>query len=249
MISVVMGINRFDQYVEPAIQSILRQSFPDFELIIVANGADSDSIVDALSGIFPEEKRIRYIKSRIGQLAYALNLGIDSASYNYIARMDADDVAHKDRLGRQYSYLIENDLDLVGCNIQLIDESGIVVGERRFPKGKKIDSTTVYKVGFCHPTVLYKKDLIIKARGYNTGFNSEDYDLWLRLKRLEVKWDNMTDMLLNYRVHANASQRHLLGYAEACGLVMREFVLKKNFVNFTAVVYCFLKSIVRPTKQ
>ncbi|MQA57518.1 glycosyltransferase [Pseudomonas piscis] len=245
MISVVMGVSRFDDFVPLAIDSVLAQTFADFELIVVANGAACDETETRLNELYAQEPRLRVVKSKIPQLANALNLGLDAARYDYVARMDADDVCWPDRLAKQLAYLQANQLDFVGCDLRLIDPEGTVLGTRIYPKGANIDKLLRYKNCFAHNTIIYRKDLIIRAGGYNAGFNSEDYDLWLRLKRLGIKWANMDEILLDYRIHSGASQRKLLGYAEATGLAAREFVLNKSIKNLMAVFYHFLKSIIR----
>ena len=134
---------------------------------------------------------------------------------------------------------------MVGSNLELINEEGVKIGTRLLPRGCRINNLLPYKNCFAHNTILVKKDILIQARGYNSGFNSEDYDLWLRLKRTGVRWDNMPEPLLQYRIHSQASQRKLLGYAEAAGYSLREFILKKSFKNFLAVLFNLGKSIVR----
>ena len=245
MISVLMGVHTYDEYVPQAIGSILSQSFKDFELIIIANGTACDDVENCVIRDFSNEKKVKVIKSHIGQLAHALNIGINASKYEYIARMDSDDVAWPDRLQRQLMYLNENRLDLVGCDLRLIDSSGKVIGTRVYPKGLKINRYLSFRNCFAHNTVLMRKSMLLDVRGYNSGFNSEDYDLWLRLRRFGVKWDNMNEVLLDYRIHDKASQRRLLGYAESTALAMREFVLKKTVSNFLAVGYHFLKSLLR----
>lgn len=245
MISVVMGVHRYDGFLELSIDSILSQTMTDLELIIVANGVCADDIIKKIRLNYPDDQRLKFEKSQISQLSHALNVGIDKSSFEYIARMDSDDVAWPDRLERQLAFLRENDLDMVGCDLRLVDGAGAEIGFRRYPKGPAINRQLSYRNCFAHNTVLYKKKLILEARGYNAGFNSEDYDLWLRLRRMRVKWDNMEETLLDYRIHGESSQRKLLGYAEATGLAMREFVLKKSFKNFAAIPYHLIKSIVR----
>lgn len=240
-----MGIHRFDDFVKPAIQSILDQTFKEFEFIIVANGSEADFIIREIKNIFPNEERIVYFKTQIGQLAHALNVGIDAAKYDYIARMDADDIAYSDRLEIQLNYIQENSLDLVGTSAELINEKGEGIGFRKAVIGDKINKKLVFSCPFIHPTVMYKKDFVIKARGYNSGFNSEDYDLWLRMNRLNVSWDNMSTPLLKYRIHSSASQRQLLGYAETSGYALREFLLRKSLYNFFAIFYISLKGLFR----
>lgn len=245
MISVIMGVNKFDEYLPEAIDSILTQSFKDFEFIVVANGSACEEIECRILEIYPNEKRLKIIKSCIAQLAHALNLGIESSRYDYIARMDSDDIAWTNRLERQFSYLKENHLDMVGCDLRLVDKIGNYLSTRIYAKGKNINRYLSFKNCFAHNTVLIKKSAVLMARGYNSGFNSEDYDLWLRLRRLGVKWDNMEETLVDYRIHEDSSQRRLLGYAESTALAVREFILEKKISNFMAIIYHFFKSIFR----
>jgi glycosyltransferase involved in cell wall biosynthesis len=245
MISVIMGVHRFDEHVPQAIDSIMVQSLKIFEFIVVANGASCDEIERRILEIYPNEKKLRIVKSQIAQLSHALNLGIEASCYPYVARMDADDIAWPDRLERQLLYLEQNHLDMVGCDLRLIDESGSLLGTRVYPKGKSIEKYLSFRNCFAHNTVLIKRPLLLMARGYNSGFNSEDYDLWLRLRRFGVKWDNMSETLVDYRVHSESSQRRLLGYAESTALAVREFVLDKSVGNFFAIFYHFFKSIFR----
>lgn len=246
MISVVMGIHRFDDYVKDAINSILNQTFKDFEFIIVANGSEAQNVISLIQNLFPNENRIIYLATQIGQLAHALNIGIDAAKYDYIARMDADDISHPERLEKQYQYLIDNNLDMIGSDINLIDENGKHLGFREYPKGTEISKKIIFKSCFCHPSILMKKSIFFKTRGYNAGFNSEDYDLWLRMNRIGVKWDNVNESLLDYRIHSLASQGRLLGYAEVAGYSLREFILNKSVIGMCSVVINFIKALVRP---
>lgn len=246
MISVIMGVSRYDEYLPQAIDSILAQSFRDFEFVIVANGFSCEEIESRILEVYPDEERVKVIKTHIGQLAHALNLGINEACYDYIARMDSDDVAWPDRLERQFSYLKNNDLDMIGCDLRLIDELGNYLSTRMYPKGKDINKYLSFKNCFAHNTILIKKSAVLMARGYNSGFNSEDYDLWLRLRRLGVKWDNMSETLVDYRIHDGSSQRRLLGYAESTALAVREFILDKKLSKLLAIGYHFLKSVFRP---
>lgn len=249
MISVVMGVSRFDNYVKKAIDSIFAQTMSEFELIIIANGEHSDDIDNSIQKLYFNEPRLRILKSCIGQLAYALNLGIDNAKYEYIARMDSDDIAMPERLEKQLSFLLRNNLDMVGSDVWLIDEHDQVCGKRVTKKGKSINDGLPYGSTFVHPSVLIKKSVLINVRGYNSGFNSEDYDLWLRLKRLGIAWDNMDEQLLSYRVHGASSQRRLLGYAECAGYALREFILKRSLVNLGAIFLHLVKSVIRPTRH
>lgn len=245
MISVLMGVHRLDEYVFPAIDSVLTQKEVAFELIVIANGANADEVGNSIAAHYQGDERLRVLYSKVGQLAHALNIGLSNARYDYIARMDADDISCSDRLITQLNHLIENNLDLVGCDVQLINKESQVIGIRKTPKGKSINRAVSITSPFVHPTILAKRDIIIDARGYSGGFNSEDYDLWLRLRRSGVAWDNMSEPLVQYRIHDAASQRNILGYAEVAGYMMREFILSKNPVWLLSCILTIGKAIVR----
>lgn len=245
MISVVMGVSSLDKYIDLAIDSILKQTYPDFEFLIIANGVNSEAIANYIERTF-DDNRIVVLRSKIPQLAHALNIGLDHAQYDYVARMDADDIAEPERLKKQLDFLLKNNLDLVGSAVTLIDETGKVIGARDVKHGKDINFWLDFKSCFVHPSVFYKKNAVINARGYNAGFNSEDYDLWLRMRRVGVRWENMSERLLKYRIHSAASQRRLLGYAEVAGYSLREFLLKKRLNGLLAVLIQSAKTIFLP---
>nr|WP_243454174.1 glycosyltransferase [Oceanisphaera pacifica] len=239
-----MGVNKVDSYLLTSINSILQQTLKNFEFIIIVNGVNSDAVALYINE-HVSDSRIVILKSDIAQLAYALNLGIDHAKYKYIARMDADDISEPDRLEKQLKFLIDNELDLVGTDSTLIDKNGKVLGKRITEKGNNINNKISYKNCFVHPSTMYKKETILKLRGYNSGFNSEDYDLWLRMKRSDIRWGNMNACLFRYRVHEDASQGRILGYAEVAGYSVREFILHKNISNLLAAGLSVIKSFFR----
>src|SRR5699024_8661873 len=122
MVSVLMGVHKIDRYSFPAIDSILNQKNVDFELIIVANGDECESIQESIKNKYKNNNKVKVLSTPIGQLAHALNIALSNSKYDYIARMDSDDIAHPERLSKQLSYLKEYELDLIGSNINLIDE-------------------------------------------------------------------------------------------------------------------------------
>lgn len=245
MISVIMAVNRFDDYVEYSIQSILNQTLTNFEFIIVANGIEYVTISEKLNLLYKNDERVKIYSSPIGQLAFALNLAISKSTYGILARMDSDDIAYPDRLEKQYNYLIHNGLDLVGTAINIIDEKGLSVTIRKFPVNKKINKMIAFKNCFAHPSIMFRKELILKFRGYSGGFNSEDYDLWLRMAPTKPKWDNMNEPLLNYRVHSNSTQKSRLAYAECAAYSLRQFLMNKTLSNFLSLILHFLKALIK----
>lgn len=242
-ITVIVALNKIDSYTFDALDSIIYQESICHEIVVVANGSNYVEIASVLSQKYSENLNIKILSTPVGQLAFALNLAISSAGSDYIARMDTDDIALCHRLRRQLDFLKKKDLDLVGCHVLLIDENNQELGVRKYPLIKKEIDSIIYRSNpFCHPSVIYKKSIILEARGYNSGFNSEDYDLWLRLKRNEVKWGNVSDVLLKYRIHKDSSQGSLLAYSEVSGLMLREFILLFDFKTFYGFVLSVFKS-------
>lgn len=244
-ISVIIASNKVDGYLYDAVQSILQQSYSNFEIIFIANGPNSSAISQYLYNNF-NDSRLKIIETPIAQLSFSLNLGISLATGEYIARMDADDISLPDRLQNQLNYILNYNLDMVGSDLLLINNEGKSIGIRNYPKGKNsINKQLPYRNTFAHNTVLIKKDVLLNARGYNSGFNSEDYDLWLRLKRKNINWDNMPECVLQYRIHDASTQRQRLGYAESAGYSLREMLLKFSFSKLIAVIFHIIKSYTR----
>ena len=244
MVSVLMGIHRMDAYVFQAVDSVLAQQGVELELVIVANGPSCASIAATVTSHYCDP-RVKVYQTPVGQLAHALNVGLSHASYDLIARMDADDIAHTNRLSRQCEFVNATGNDLVGCAVRLVDAAGKEIGVRHGPKGHGVRWKLLFKNCFVHPTILARKQLFLRVGGYSGGFNCEDYDLWLRMRRLHIRWDNMNDILLDYRIHEAASRRRLLGYAEVAGLMVRELLLTKNPMWLAAVAVAVTKALTR----
>src|SRR5689334_16780158 len=131
LVSVVMSLYNEAQFVEQAVQSILVQTFGDFEFIIVDDGSLDDSI-DRLKKF--QDARIRFVRQPNQGLAVALNSGISSAAGAYIARQDADDISTPERLRQQLDlFNVQPSLGLVGCNALLMDQGGQPLTQTNLP--------------------------------------------------------------------------------------------------------------------
>ena len=243
LISVIMATDRITNYLVPSVKSILDQTYNNIELIIVCNGNDRNIVKDYLKKNF-NDKRLIIITTKIRQLASSLNLALNHANGEFIARMDADDISIKQRLEIQFKILKERNLDLLGSFLELINEDGNNIGFRSYPINKEIDKKIYFKNPFAHNTILCKKKILIDIRGYSGGFNTEDYDLWLRLKKTKIKWNNCQEYLVKYRIHKASSQRKALSYSEAASHVYREFLLNPSIKLSIASFYNLIKKFI-----
>ena len=204
MISVLMPVYNSELYLEEAVQSILDQTYKNFEFIIIDDGSVDNSL--AILESF-KDNRIKLVKKK-NNTGYTslLNESINYAKYDYLARMDSDDVSNKDRLLKQFKFLEKNkDYSVVGSNIRLINTQGQFIRNGKYPEtDKQIKSKLSNFSTFAHPACLIRKKKLIDIGGYRTIFEpSEDYDLWTRLA-LNSKMYNIQEYLLDYRIHGKS---------------------------------------------
>lgn len=232
-ISVLMAVHKHDEFLDAAILSIINQSFKDFEFIIIANSA-SDDCLKYLIDYSKLDSRILIHSIPLPGLANALNHGLSIAKASLVARMDADDISHPDRLSHQYYYMINNPtVVIVGCKSDLIDSHDNVIGVFPFfSDNELIRKVLPYRNPLLHPAIMMRKDVVLKVGGYRYGHMSEDHELFIRLARDPLLlFFNLDIVLFKYRRHDNqiTSIRNAhKNYAEISGFLITEFILTKN---------------------
>lgn len=201
LVSVIIPTINYS-FIEKSIKSILNQQGVDIEVIIVDDSLDN-KIIQVISDI--NDCRIKYFKGKHQGIAAALNFGIEHASGNYIARMDDDDVAVDNRFYKQINYLLENNLDICGSNIRIIDTNKIIV----YPEyHQQISFSLNFYCSIAHPTVLAKASFF-KENKYNINdFYEEDYKLWIKTKD-KYLFGNIQEPLLHYRIHSNQASKFI----------------------------------------
>jgi glycosyltransferase involved in cell wall biosynthesis len=202
-VSVVMSVFNGESFLAEAVGSILDQSFPDFEFIIINDGS-TDGTTAMIEAYQKRDPRLRVYHQENRGLIESLNRGCGLARGKYIARMDADDVAIKDRLLRQVCFLEEHpEVAAVGGAIETMDATGAPLGIERSPiTDREIKSALVRgDCPFVHPTVLIRRDVFVSVHGYRrVVVDAEDYDLWARIAdRFELA--NLEAVVLKYRRH------------------------------------------------
>lgn len=199
IISVVMPVYNAEKYLNEAIDSILSQTFTDFEFIIINDGSSDGSEAIILSY---DDERIRYIKNNENlQIVKSLNKGITLAKGQYIARMDADDVSLPERLEKQLAFMGKNaNIDACGTWMGIIGESNHVWS---YPeKHEEIKAQLLFNTPMSHPTLLFKKSFFDDFLYKDVSNKAEDYYLWCESIDSKV-FANIPNVLYLYRFHLN----------------------------------------------
>jgi glycosyltransferase involved in cell wall biosynthesis len=203
-VTVLMPAYNAGKYIAEAIASVLDQTFANFELLIVNDGSTDNTaaIIESYN-----DPRIVLISQDNKGIAAALNTGLKHARAPYIARFDADDICHPQRLEKQLNFLNDNpNYILVGSDADYILENGdpLFYFDCIAHTHQQIINKLYFYCPFLHPTVMYRKDCICKAGGYPTdAHNFEDYLLWTSIANLGML-HNIPEALIKYRLNSSS---------------------------------------------
>lgn len=198
-ITVLLPVYNAEKFVGEAIDSVLNQTFSDFELLII-NDASTDGSEKIILSY--KDARIRYYKNKknLG-VAKTLNRGLKLARGEYIARQDADDIFLPNKLERQYEILKKDkNLVMVCSHFDYVDEKGRFLSSFKLaPSSEEIYYELQFRNCLGHPTVIFNKKIILNEfKGYNEKCEAEDYDLWSRISK-KYKILKLNEMLLKVR--------------------------------------------------
>ena len=216
-VSIIMGIykmiNKRD-IVKLAIDSILNQTYRNFEFIICDDGSN-DGTYEMVQDLIKNDKRVILIKNNENKgLAYSLNHCLSMAKGKYIARMDADDISMPNRLEKQIKFLDEHfEYAIVGCNLLLINNKGI--WGKRILAEKPIKKSFLFTSPFCHPAIVMRKEILDKVNNYKVEKitrRAEDYDLFMRIYANGYKGYNMQEFLYQFREDNDTYKRRAYKY-------------------------------------
>lgn len=203
-VSVVMSVRNVAKYVDLAIESVLGQTFSDFEFLIVDDGS-KDATDKILKDYARRDTRIRILTGPERGLSMALNLGISEARAPLLARMDGDDICLPTRFEKQVAYMRDHaECVLVGCRCELIDPEGRPIHEKPDTPlyHEQIDYLLLrMRWPIVHPAAMMRADAVAKTGGYLEKYLTvEDHDLFLKLAEIG-KLANVDEVLLKYRQH------------------------------------------------
>ena len=202
LVSVVMAICNFERFLAESIESVLGQSFKDFEFIIVDFGS-TDNSKSIVSGYAARDRRIKFHEISPCALPVARNAGCSHAQGEFIAIMDGDDISAPNRLTLEVDFMERHpEVALLGGAVEWIDARGKSLGIYHRPSTyAEIKEALSTRCPFWHPTVIIRQSAFVSVGGYRAAFvYSHDYDLELRIAE-QFECGNLGQVLLKYRVH------------------------------------------------
>lgn len=208
-LTVLMTVYNGEKYLKECIDSVLNQTFKDFEFLII-DDCSTDRSKDIIRSY--KDDRICFIENEknLSQVK-SLNIGLSYARGAYVARMDQDDVMMNDRLEKQVHFLDNRpDVSIVGTWGEAMDEGGrVFIKSHIATRFEEIIGRMLFS-GFIlmHPSVVFRKDAVIRAGKFDESFSfSEDFELWARLLLKGHRIENIPEYLIRYRCHKKSSSR------------------------------------------
>lgn len=205
LVSVVIPCYNAEKYLQVALESIINQTYPNLEIIVIDDGSQDNSY-SVCNQTASEDKRILLLKNdeNLGLIS-TLNKGISIASGKYLARMDADDISVLTRIEKQVEYLENNpDCSIVGTNSTPIDINGKHLRKDNFlffKHSNTLSFSSYFSQPFFHGSILAKTE-VLQSNHYSHDFkHSEDFELWLRLVSKGHRLKNHPDSLYYYRIN------------------------------------------------
>lgn len=207
LVSVIMPAYNSEKYISEAIESILNQTFKDFEFIIIDDGSN-DRTWDTIQDYARKDERIVSVKNEKNLKTTAtLNKGINLAKGKYLVRMDADDWSYPYRIQEQVEFMEQNPTVVVsGGAIEVCDENLNVKNKRKYPNSDEDIRKKIFRYNpFAHPSIIMRKDKVIEVGMYDEELPlTQDYDLYFRLGKVG-KFANLDKMLIKLRTHPQSS--------------------------------------------
>jgi glycosyltransferase involved in cell wall biosynthesis len=242
-ISITIITHNREKYIAEAIESVLDQSFKDWELIII-DDASTDNTAEVVAKYLVQDHRIKFHSENVNLgITKARNLALQLTQGKYVAVLDSDDVwIDSDKLQKQYHFLENNsDYILVGGAVIVINEHGQEIRRYKNPsKDEDIRARILLRNPFLHSSILFRREVAVECGLYKNYSVGEDYDLFLKMGQVG-KFANLEDYLVKYRKHdsgitwskrVSAAKDHLV--------IIKKF--KKNYPNFFSAL---IKGYVR----
>jgi glycosyltransferase involved in cell wall biosynthesis len=199
-LTVLMPVYNSERFLADAINSILNQTFTDFEFLII-DDCSSDNSVNIIKSF--SDNRIRFYQNETNLgISKTLNKGIDLAATEWIARMDSDDISYPERLQKQYDFILANpEGALYSCWVRVIDQEKQFIRQDNFKNNYYYYNLT-FICWIYHPTIVFNKMAVQEVGMYSVPY-AEDFELFWQISR-KYKIYNLSEVLLDYRITAQS---------------------------------------------
>jgi len=236
-ISVIMLAYESGKYIRASIESILAQTFKDFELLIIYDDSKDDTI-KIIEEFVKKDERVKCIKNENRKgIVGAANTGLKYAKGKYIARLDSDDLSLPDRLEKQITFMEENpQYGLLGGGYRQIDSEGKILSNSWIPSAvpEKIKSILLFENYFAQSTIFIRRTVLDITGFYDENILSmEDYNLWVRCSFVTKVW-NLPDILVYYRVHSDSDTIRKSDIRQTVLSAAYKYQFDKISLSFTA---------------
>jgi glycosyltransferase involved in cell wall biosynthesis len=247
-VSVIMPIKMVDDFTKAAIYSIVDQSEKVFEIIIVCDKLAASQVEQIIySENLNRDQNIKIVTPTLKGISAALNAGINASVGRYVARMDSDDIAEKDRIEVQRKILDDNkSIFVLSSNSSVINSAGEIVKQNLVsvqPGLSPIGIRLFIQNLIIHPTVMMRRECIETLGGYSSTA-SEDYDLWIRIfDRYSGSIYIINQPLLKYRQHAQqlSTKTYLQSNVAMVASLFRSLLVYPRSIKFFAIALLFVK--------
>ncbi len=248
ILSVVMAVYNGEKYIKEAIDSILNQSYTDFEFIIINDGS-TDNTLAILESY--HDQRIKVISHQNVGHSKSLNVGIKEAKGEYIARIDADDRSLPERFSKQMDFLsIHPEVVLVGSNANIVDDDGNFLYTTQL--SRLIDNAKIFEDynPFISSSVIFKKDSCLKCGGYNEEIvhHFEDKLLWANMFH-QGKLVNLNDILIDYRLTPNSASNKTKKRYRLQKVISNAYITGKSIEKADLDNFLLLSKLSKRKKQ
>jgi glycosyltransferase involved in cell wall biosynthesis len=237
-VSILLPARNEERFLPAALDSIFRQTFPDWELVAVDDGSD-DATPAILADAATRDPRVRVLRPSRRGLVTALNAGLEACRAPLVARMDGDDICHPRRLELQASFLSNNpSVGLLACDFRSFPRASLGSGMVAYESWQNALSNhddilrdLYVESPFVHPSVLFRRKEVLAVGGYHERGWAEDYDLWLRMAAAGTRFARLSRTLFFWRERPERATRTLPEYTAAAFRACKAHHLKRCFLN------------------
>ncbi|MDO4420116.1 MAG: glycosyltransferase [Ruminococcus sp.] len=249
LVSVIMGIYNCEEYLEEALNCIVNQTYPDWEVIMCDDGSKDNTVAVAQKFVDKYPNKFRLLKNEQNMgLNFTLNKCLYEAKGDYIARMDGDDLCSPERFQKEIEVLETNpDIAIVSSNMDFFDENGVWGQTHADPNPTKLNF--IKATPFCHAACMVRKEAYLSVEGYTVDkrlLRVEDYHLWVKMYAKGYKGVNLKESLYQMRDDRDAQTRRKFKYRinESYSHYLSTKLLKLPFYTYFTNLIPIIKGLI-----